>query len=161
MIAVKTPDDFLHIIMSTLGYAPAHVVPDKFLRLRPRKSGWAKLFSDGLGGVFGCYKQNLSSHWSARVNQTPSELAAMRHQMHQAAREREAAQLVQWAKNALKNAALWAESELAGEAVILYLAARGLADWCISGQPSSGSGKPLKTSVCSGQYPAQLRAEKP
>ena len=55
----------------------------------------------------------------------------MRHQMHLAAREREAAQLVQWAKNALKNATLWAESEHAGEAVIRYLAARGLADWCI------------------------------
>ena len=132
MIAVKTEGDFLHTIMESLGYAPQHAEPDKFLRFGPRKSGWAKLFSDGLGGVFGCYKQNLSSHWSARANQTPSELATMRHQMHLAAREREATQRVQWAKNALKNATLWAKSKPAGEAVSRYLAARGLADWCIS-----------------------------
>ena len=131
MIAVKTTDDFLRTIMATLGYAPPRAEPDKFLRFGPRKSGWAKLFSDGLGGVFGCYKQNLSSHWSARENQTPGELAAMRQQMHLAAREREAEQRVQWVKNAAKNAALWAESEPAGEAVSRYLAARGLADWCI------------------------------
>ncbi len=131
MIAAKTPDDFLHTIMAALGYAPPRAEPDKWLRFGPRKSGWAKLFSDGLGGVFGCYKQNLSSHWSARTNQTPSELAAMRQQMHLAAREREAAQRLQWAKNAAKNAALWAESEPSGEAVSRYLAARGLADWCI------------------------------
>ena len=131
MSAVKTPDDFLHTIMATLGYAPPHVEPDKFLRFGPRKSGWVKLFSDGLGGVFGCYKQNLNSHWNARANETPSELAAMRHQIHAAERERAAAQRVRWAKNTLKNAALWAESEPAGEAVIRYLAARGLADWCV------------------------------
>ena len=55
----------------------------------------------------------------------------MRCQMQQAAHEREAAQRVQWAKNTLKNAALWAESEPSGEAVSRYLAARGLAHWAI------------------------------
>ena len=131
MISAKTPDDFLHTIMAALGYAPPRAEPDKWLRFGPRKSGWAKMFPDGLGGVFGCYKQNLSSHWNARANQTPAELAAMRHQLHLAAREREAVQRAQWAKNALKNAVLWDESEPAGEAVTRYLAARGLADWSI------------------------------
>ena len=129
MNVLKTPDDFLITIMAVLGFAPSRAEPDKFMRFGPRKSGWAKLFKDGMGGVFGCYKQNLSSHWSARANQTPGELAAMRQQMHLAAREREAAQREQWTKNAAKNAALWAESEPAGEAVIRYLAARGLAQW--------------------------------
>ena len=67
------------------------------------------MFSDGLGGVFGCYKQNVSSHWSARATQTPTELATMRRHVQQAAREREAVQRAQWAANAVKNAALWAK----------------------------------------------------
>ena len=131
MSAIKTKDDFLRTIMAALGYAPKSAEPDKFLRFGPRKSGWAKLFPDGLGGVFGCYKQNLSSHWSARANQTPAELAAMRRHVQQAAREREAVQRAQWANNAMKNAVLWAEGQPAGDAVRTYLAARGLADWRI------------------------------
>ena len=131
MSAIETKDDFLRTIMAALGYAPKSAESDKFLRFGPRKSGWAKLFPDGLGGVFGCYKQNLSSHWSARANQTPAELAAMRRHVQQAARERESVQRAQWAKNAMKNAALWSESEPAGEAVSRYLAVRGLSDWRI------------------------------
>ena len=131
MSAIKKDNDFLSAIMATLGYAPTHVEPEKFHRFGPRNSGWAKLFSDGLGGTFGCFKRNLSCQWNARANQTPAELAAMRQQMHHAALDRDAAQRNQRAKNALKNAALWAQSETAGKAVINYLAARGLANWCI------------------------------
>ena len=131
MMATKTDADFLHTIAATLGYAPPSVEPGKFHRFGPRKSGWAKLFADCLGGVFGDYRQNLSSHWSARDNQTPDELAAMRRQVQQAAREREAEQRNQWARNAASNAALWAAAQPAGDAVRSYLTARGLADWQI------------------------------
>ena len=47
--------------------------------------------------MFGDYRQNLSSHWSAGENQTPAELAAMRRQTQQAMRAREAEQRGQWA----------------------------------------------------------------
>ena len=124
-------DEFRQVIMATLGYAPEYLAPGKFQRFGPRKSCWAKPFDDGLGGVFGDYRQNLSSHWSAKENQTPAELAAMHRHIQQATREREALQREQWAKNALKNAVAWREGRPAGDAVHRYLAARGLAGWCI------------------------------
>ena len=94
MIALKTTTDFLGVIQATLGYAPQHLEPGRFYRFGPRKSGWAKLFSDCLGGVFGDYRQNLSRHWSVRQarHQSPAELAAMRRHVEQAAHEREAEQ---------------------------------------------------------------------
>ena len=131
MSASKTEADFLHTILATVGHAPKQVEPGKFQRFGPRKSGWAKLFADCLGGVFGDYRQNLSSHWSARDHQTPAELANMRRQIQQAAREREAEQRNQWARNDASNAALWAAAQPAGDAVRSYLAARGLAGWQI------------------------------
>lgn len=129
--AAKTDADFLHTILATLGHAPKQLEPGKFHRFGPRKSGWAKLFTDCMGGVFGDYRQNLSSHWSARDNQTPAELAAMRRQIQQAAREREAKQRSQWARNEASNAALWEAAQPAGDAVRNYLAARGLDGWQI------------------------------
>ncbi|MEI2623666.1 MAG: toprim domain-containing protein [Giesbergeria sp.] len=133
MIALKTTTDFLGAIQVTLGYAPQHLEPGRFCRFGPRKSGWAKLFADCLGGVFGDYRQNLSSHWSAHQarHQSPVELAAMRRHVEKAAREREAEQREQWVKNAERNAALWAASVPADDAVRSYLAARGLARWAI------------------------------
>lgn len=125
----KTDADFLHTITAALGYAPKQLEPGKFQRFGPRKSGWAKLFADCLGGVFGDYRQNLSSHWSARNDQTPAELEAMRRQIQQAAREREAVQRSQWARNHLSNIALWKATQPAGDAVRSYLAARGLGKW--------------------------------
>lgn len=131
MIAMKTEADFLGTITAALGYAPQYLEPGKFHRFGPRKSGWAKLFTDCLGGVFGDYRQNFSSHWSARENQTPAEMAAMRRQMQQAILEREAEQRAHWAKSAMRNAELWAAAQPSGDAVRSYLAARGLADWRI------------------------------
>ena len=133
MIALKTTTDFLGAIQVTLGYAPQHLEPGRFCRFGPRKSGWAKLFVDCLGGVFGDYRQNLSRHWSARQvrQQSPAEMAAMRRHVEQAAREREAEQRAQWVKDAERNAALWAASVPAADAVRSYLAGRGLALWAI------------------------------
>ncbi len=133
MIALDTTNEFLGAIQATLGYAPQHLEPGRFCRFGPRKSGWAKVFSDGFGGVFGDHRQNLSSHWSTRQPQHQSlvEMAAMRHHIEMAARERQAGQHAQWEKTARRNAALWAASTPAGDAVRNYLAARGLAQWTI------------------------------
>ena len=133
MIVLKTLTDFIGAIQAVLGYAPQHLEPGRFYRFGPRKSGWAKLFADGLGGVFGDYRQNISSHWMARqpLHQSPAELESMRRQIRQAAVEREAAQRAQWGKNAERNARLWAASVSDGDAVRSYLAQRGLGNWPI------------------------------
>jgi phage/plasmid primase-like uncharacterized protein len=131
MIATKSQADFLHTVLATLGHAPAHIELGKFQRFGRGKSGWAKMFEDGMGAVFGDYRLGVSSHWSARENQTPAELAAMRHQIKLASAEREREQQAQWTKNAEANARLWAESAPAGEAVRSYLVARGLEGWVV------------------------------
>lgn len=131
MNEAKTTGDFLSTIMATLGHAPQQLTPGKFHRFGTRKAAWAKLFTDCMGGVFGDYRQGISSHWSARDHQTPAELANMRRQIQLAARERDAAQRIQWARNEASNAALWAAAQPTGDAVHSYLAARGLGQWQI------------------------------
>lgn len=133
MIALITTNEFLGVIQASLGYAPQYLEPGRFCRFGPRKSGWAKLFADCLGGVFGDYRQNVSSHWMVhqKKHQSLAELTFMRRQIHQAALEREAEQRSQWARNAERNAALWTASSPAGDAVRSYLAARGLTKWAI------------------------------
>jgi phage/plasmid primase-like uncharacterized protein len=131
MSTIKSQADFLHTVLATLGHAPMHVEPGKFHRFGPGKAGWAKVFDDGMGAVYGDYRLGISSHWSARENQTPADLAAMRHQINLAAAEREREQQAQWTKNAEANARLWAESAPAGEAVRSYLIARGLEGWIV------------------------------
>jgi putative DNA primase/helicase len=139
MIAPKTQADFLSTITATLGCAPKDLKPDTWLRFGPKKAFWAKLFDDGMGGVYGSYPQNLSCHWSARQDQSPAERRRMQIQMQLAVREREAQQRAQWEKNALSNARLWAASYPNGALVRRYLAARGLQDWqtppCIRQHP--------------------------
>ena len=140
MITLETQADLLGAVLATLGHAPTMIEPGKFHRFGPRKSGWIKLFTDGMGAVFGDYRQGISSHWSAREYQSATELESMRSQIRQATMEREAAQRVQWAKNAERNARLWAASVCAGDAVRSYLAQRGLGGWnipsCIREHPN-------------------------
>ena len=133
MIALKSQSDFLDTIYSTLGYSLKEIEPGKFHRFGPRKSGWAKLFDDYAGGVFGCYRQGIKSHWSARKQQSPAEIDAMHQRVHHAMRERAIEQRAQWAKNALRNAELWARAQQvqSGDPVHRYLAARGLGNWAI------------------------------
>ena len=131
MNAPKPNADLLGTVLATLGHAPTFIEPGKFHRFGPRKSCWAKLFSDGMGAIFGDHRQGISTHWSACEDQSPTELASMRRQIHLAAIERAALEQVQWAKSAKRNARLWGASFPAGNAVRSYLAARGLADWSI------------------------------
>jgi putative DNA primase/helicase len=131
MIAMNSKADFLGTVTAALGYGPKHLVPGKFHRFGPRKSGWAMLFIDCLGGVFGDFRQNVSSHWSAREIHTSAELAAMRIQIRLVIRARDTEQRERWAKHFTSNATIWAATQPAGDAVCRYLASRGLADWPI------------------------------
>ena len=162
MIATKSQADLLNTVLATLGHAPTQSEPGKFQRFGRRKSGWLKMFSDGMGAVFGDHRMGITSHWSARENQTPAELAAMRQQIKLAAMEREREQRIQWAKNADANARLWGQSVPAGEAVRAYLDARGLAAWnipaCIREHPGLAYWEADSDGVVSelGRFPAML-----
>lgn len=96
------------------------------------------------------------------MHQSANEIAAMRRQIRQAAQEREAEQRSQWAKNAERNAALWAAASPPGEAVRSYLASRGLGAWtipaCIREHPSLSYWHADDTGELHllGRYPAML-----
>ena len=123
--------DAIEYIRAGLGFAPRDLKPGKFVRFGVRQSGWAKLFDDGLGVAFGCYRQGISTHVQLRQPKSEAERERLKQQIAQAAAERETAQKAEWAKNAMKNAEMWAAATPAGDAVRGYLAARGLADWTI------------------------------
>jgi putative DNA primase/helicase len=97
------------------------------------KSGWALLFNDLRGGIFGCWRAGFTHGWQARNDRplTPAEKADRTRQIEAAKRAREAEQRQQWAGNAKRLTRLWAESRpiTAGDPVALYLCARLRLDW--------------------------------
>lgn len=58
-------------------------------------SGWYVYFSDGLGGVFGCWSWSLTENWRADAGRewSDAEVAAHRKQMDEAKKKREAEKL--------------------------------------------------------------------
>lgn len=87
-------EQFAETIQATLGVAPPimAILPGKMVRFatNDRKgddSGWCKLFEDGEGGVYGCWRQGISEDWQSRTNRTPGEQAAFRARVKQAQEE--------------------------------------------------------------------------
>jgi putative DNA primase/helicase len=65
-------------IRNTLGFAPEHIVPGQLMRFATSHksgdlAGWAVLFSDYSGGVFGCWRQGIKKTWHRRYLQTDRE----------------------------------------------------------------------------------------
>ena len=125
---------FRTAILATLGHAPELIEPGRFQRFatsdrRGDSAGWCKLFDDLRGGVFGCYRQGITEAWSAqdRATMTREQRAEQARQVMAATAEREAAQREQWAGNAQRIAALWAQCVplVPGDPVTLYLKRRG------------------------------------
>ena len=125
---------FRTAILATLGHAPEEIEPGRFQRFgtsdrRGDSAGWCKLFDDGRGGVFGCYRQGLSEVWSAtdRAAMTREQRAELARHVMAATAEREAQQRQQWAENAQRIAHMWAECVplVPGDPVTLYLKRRG------------------------------------
>lgn len=123
-------NDFRAVLLAELGHAPEDVEPGRMVRFstngrRSDTAGWCKLFEDQRGGVFGCYRQGISSVWTAtdRNRMTPAERAELRRQIEAARAEREAEQRQRWAANAQRNAATWAQCAalVAGDPVTRYL----------------------------------------
>ena len=85
---------FIETIRQTTGGAPANeaVIPGKRVRFatsdRQRdNAGWCKLFEDGEGGVFGCWRQGISETWQARPARNSEEQAAFMVRVQQAKEE--------------------------------------------------------------------------
>ena len=126
---------FRAAIVAVLGHAPEKPIePDRFQRFstngrRGDSAGWCKLFADMRGGVFGCYRQDISEVWSAqdRRTMTTSERMALAGQVMAATQQREAEQRKQWGENAQRIDRLRAESRplIPGDPVTLYLKGRG------------------------------------
>ena len=126
---------FRAAIVAVLGHAPEKPIePDRFQRFstngrRGDSAGWCKLFADMRGGVFGCYRQDISEVWSAqdRRTMTTSERMALAGQVMAATQQREAEQRKQWGENAQRIDRLRAECRplIPGDPVTLYLKGRG------------------------------------
>ena len=70
--------NFLARVRSVLGFAPPDIVPGKPIRFatsdrRGDKSGWAIIFDDGKGGIFGCWRSGVTQTWRARQLSTEME----------------------------------------------------------------------------------------
>ncbi len=130
---------FRSAIMVTLGHAPDAIEPGQFHRFstsdrRADDAGWCKLFEDMRGGVFGCYRQDISERWCAadRATMTREQRAELARQVTAAAVEREAQLRQQWAENARRTAQVWAQCVplRVADPVTLYLKRRlGAAVW--------------------------------
>lgn len=162
MNASQCSPDFLATIMTTLGHAPTQLIPGVLHRFGHRNSCWAKLFEDGLGGVFGDFRQNISERWIATIGWNHFDKFARQVQVHQVVKDRQLNERRQWEINAMVNAEMWSQAQPPGDAVRAYLHERGLSSWripnCIRQHPSlpywqaDEKGKP----VLLGSYPAML-----
>lgn len=132
--ASATAEAFRAAISTALGYAPDTIEPGRLQRFatngrRGDTSGWCMLFADLRGGAYGDFRQGISETWHAtdRAMMTRSQRAELARQVMRATAEREAEQRRQWAANAQRIAALWAECRplVPGDPVTLYLKRRG------------------------------------
>lgn len=128
-------EQFRAAIQAELGFAPSRIRPDVFERFptserRGDTSGYAKLFDDMQGGVYGCYRQGISAKWFAADQRrlTPEERNAMQKHIDAATRQRFAAQTQQWAENTKRIVLQWSQCVpiADGDPVALYLRSRGL-----------------------------------
>lgn len=110
-------DAFRAAVLEVLGTAPEQIEPGEFMRFSTNgkpsdKSGWCKLFADGRGGVFGCYRDNIREQWSSVSTRQMSaeQRAEWARQVAQAAQEREQKQRAEWAENAGRLGRLWSRA---------------------------------------------------
>jgi len=117
-------------IHKVLGHAPDSTPPGKLVRFatsdrRGDLSGWARLFDDGEGGVFGDWRDGISETWQARQPRTEQERRDFAEKVRQNREraERELAELR--AECRQKSTELWDKSKPAC-ADHAYLVAKGI-----------------------------------
>ncbi|MEI6568372.1 MAG: hypothetical protein WCR20_16960, partial [Verrucomicrobiota bacterium] len=107
-------EQFAVTIQASLGASPPtmEILPGKMVRFatsdrRGDSSGWCKLFDDGEGGVYGCWRQGISDVWQSGTNRTPGEQAAFLVRVKQAQEEAAVIEAEIRARCQVKSAGLW------------------------------------------------------
>jgi len=125
-------EDFLEVVKQITGNAPpqSEIVPGKLIRFatsdkRGDESGWCKIFPDGEGGVFGCWRQGISETWQARQVTTPKDRAVFIEKVKQAREEAAKIEAEQRAECRKKSAELW-EKGRDVDAKHPYIVAKGI-----------------------------------
>lgn len=121
---------FHEAIKKVLGHAPDSTPPGKLIRFatsgrRGDLSGWARLFDDGEGGAFGCWREGISETWQSRHPLTEQDRRefAERVRLNRERAERELADLR--AECRQKSTELWANATPA-DTDHPYLLAKGV-----------------------------------
>jgi len=106
--------EFIEAIRNTTGGAPslAEITPGKLVRFatsdkRGDDNGWCKLFDDGEGGVFGCWRQGISEVWQAQQPRTPGEQTAFLERVRRAQEEAKRLDEERRAECRKRSAELW------------------------------------------------------
>lgn len=106
--------EFIEAIRNTTGGAPslAEITPGKLVRFatsdkRGDDNGWCKLFDDGEGGVFGCWRQGISEGWQAQQIRTPGEQATFLVRVKRAQEEAKRLEEERRAECRKRSAELW------------------------------------------------------
>jgi putative DNA primase/helicase len=107
-------ENFRDAISQATGGAPSHseIIPGKLVRFptserKGNKSGWCKLFEDGEGGVFGCWRQGISETWQAKSDRNPEDQAVFLIRVKQAQAEATKLRAEIQKECREKSAALW------------------------------------------------------
>jgi len=107
-------ESFHNAIRQATGGAPSssEIVPGKLVRFatsdrKGDKAGWCKLFDDGTGGVFGCWRSGISESWQDKSDRSSEEQAAFLVRVKQAREEASAIEQVIRQECQERSAALW------------------------------------------------------
>ena len=114
-----TVSAFRHVIEQDGLTPPTTIPPGKWIRFpgidksNGNTSGWAKLFEDGQGGVFGDFSTGLSEIWQAKRStpRTLEERAAFKRQVDEAQRLRREEDTQRRAEAAQKARTIWDAAE--------------------------------------------------
>lgn len=106
---------FQETILVTLGHAPEQIEPGRMVRFatsdrRGDKSGWARLFDDGEGGVFGCWRTGVLRTWQKQQPKTDEERQAWTEMVRRNRERAERALADLRADCRQKSSRLWARS---------------------------------------------------
>lgn len=127
--------DELRAVLGSSTAIPEVIEPGRWHRFSTNgkpgdTAGWAYLFADARGGVYGCHRQGVSETWSAfdPAKMPRAQRAELARQVVAATAEREARQRRQWADNAQRIARVWGQCVplIPDDPCALYLRRRGL-----------------------------------
>lgn len=122
--------DFIAAIRDTLGHAPDVTPPGALVRFptsdrRGDKSGYARLFDDGGGGIYGCWRSGNSGTWQAWTPATPEDRKAFAERVEKARKEAARLEEASRAECRKRAATIWRQATPAPEDHP-YLLAKGI-----------------------------------